>query len=299
VKFPQEIVVESFLPTFRSMLASDLRERGLTQSEVAAQLGISQSAVSKYAHGEVSVDESVAEAPRVRRLVERVGTGLAAGEMSRVEALGETLALVRQLEDRDLVCQLHEAEMPALAGLGCDFCVRGADSQLRETERVLSSVRRGLNALETTSGFTSLVPAVGSNLCECLPDAESIDDVAGVPGRIVDVKGRTTIPAGPEFGVSEHVASVLLAARAHGSDARAALNVRYDPDLLADLREMGLPTVEFDADYDDGGAALEATLVDAPDADVLYHTGGFGIEPIVYLLGADAEAVAETARQLV
>jgi len=41
VKFAEEVVVEEFLPTFRSMLAGDLRERGLTQSEVAAALVVS------------------------------------------------------------------------------------------------------------------------------------------------------------------------------------------------------------------------------------------------------------------
>jgi predicted transcriptional regulator len=59
MRFIEEIVVEQFLPTFRSMLAEELRERGLTQSEVADILGISQSAVSKYAHGEVARNERV------------------------------------------------------------------------------------------------------------------------------------------------------------------------------------------------------------------------------------------------
>jgi len=51
--FIEEVVVDEFLPTFRSMLAEELRERSLTQSEVADPLGISQSAVSKYVHGDV------------------------------------------------------------------------------------------------------------------------------------------------------------------------------------------------------------------------------------------------------
>lgn len=299
MKFPQELVVDEFLPTFRSMLAADLRGRGLTQSEVATQLGISQSAVSKYAHSEVNVNQAIGDDPRVQRLVERVGAGLAADEMSDVEALGEILALIRELEDRDLLCQLHESAMPDLSGLGCDFCVRGIDSHLRESERVLSSIRRGLNVLEATSGFTTLIPAVGSNLCECLPDATGVDDVAGVPGRIFDVKGRATIPTGPEFGVSEHVASILLAARANGSDARAALNVRYDPAILDVLESAGLTVVAFDADYDHVGEAIVDAMADRSEVDVLYHTGAFGIEPITYLLGADAETVAEVARTLV
>jgi predicted fused transcriptional regulator/phosphomethylpyrimidine kinase len=121
--------------------------------------------------------------------------------------------------------------------------------------------------------------------------------VAAVPGRILDVKGRATVPGEPEFGVSEHVASVLLAARAAGSPARAALNVRYDPDLLADLEAAGHATAEFDPEAD-LEAAVAAALEADPEVDVLYQTGGFGIEPVCYLLGGDASAVAATVRDL-
>ena len=298
MRFAEEIVVEEFLPTVRSMLAEDLRARGLTQSEVADLLGISQSAVSKYANGEVERNDRILGDDRVENMVARVGEGLADGTTSRVEALVEIEVLIRRLENRELIAELHEEQMPELSGYGGDFNVHDPEGDLRATERVLSSLRRGIRIVESAGGFASLIPAVGSNICECTPDADGIDDVAGVPGRIFDVKGQATIPADPEFGVSEHVASILLAARRNGSDARAALNVRYDPNILAALEELGYETVEFDAEYDDLDAAVGAAMRDAPDATVFYHTGGYGIEPIAYLLGDDAEAVAETARKL-
>ncbi|WP_128477545.1 thiamine-phosphate synthase family protein [Halorussus pelagicus] len=298
MRFAEEIVVEEFLPTVRSMLAEDLRDRGLTQSEVADLLGISQSAVSKYANGEVERNERVLADERVGNLVGRLGEGLAEGTMSRVEALVEIEILIRRLENRDLIAEIHETEMPELAGHGGDFHVHDPEGDLRTTERVRSSLRRGLTIVESASGFASLIPAVGSNLCECTPDADGIDDVAGVPGRIFDVKGQATIPSEPEFGVSEHVASLLLAARQAGNDARAALNIRYDADLVAALEDAGHATVEFEAEYDDLDSVVGAALRDSPDATVLYHTGGYGVEPIVYLLGEDAEAVAEMARNL-
>ncbi|MGM0592240.1 MAG: transcriptional regulator, partial [Halobacteriota archaeon] len=82
MKFIEELVVEEFLPTFRSMLAEDLRNRGLTQREVAEALGISQSAVSKYAHGGVSrnvrvLDDEHVRCARGRDLCEQLlGVGL-------------------------------------------------------------------------------------------------------------------------------------------------------------------------------------------------------------------------------
>jgi hypothetical protein len=107
MKFIEEVVVEEFLPTFRSMLAEDLRARGLTQSEVASALGISQSAVSKYAHGEVARNDRIETDDRVRTLVERVGEGLASGDVTPVQALVESEVLVRRLERGDLLAELH------------------------------------------------------------------------------------------------------------------------------------------------------------------------------------------------
>jgi hypothetical protein len=297
MKFIEEVVVEEFLPTFRTMLAGELRERGRTQSEVADLLGISQSAVSKYAHGEVEVNDAIESDERVVELVERLAEGLSSGDMTRVQALVETEVLIRRLERGDLLARRHEAAYPPIAAYDGPLNIHDPEGELRMTERVRSSVRRGVRTLENTSGFAALIPAVGSNLVEALPGATTIDEVAGVPGRILDIKGRATVPGDPEFGVSAHVASLLLAARAAGSDARAALNVSYDAETIDALESAGYVVAEFDADADLEAAVADA-LAETPDADVLYQTGGFGIEPICYLLGADASAVVEAVRHV-
>jgi predicted fused transcriptional regulator/phosphomethylpyrimidine kinase/predicted transcriptional regulator len=296
MRFIEEVVVEEFLPTVRSMLAEELRARGLTQSEVAEAIGVSQSAVSKYAHGGVERNERVLGDERVRDLVEEVADGLASGDLSRIGALAEIEVLIRRLEKSDLLAALHEEAMPELAGR--EFSIHDPESDLRTDEQVLASVRRGLRTLEGARRVLALLPNVGSNLVECTPDAAGIEDVAGVPGRLFGVKGELAVPAEPEFGASGHVASVLLAARAAGSDARAAMNIRYGDDLLDRLREGGHRTAEFDADYDDPEAAIGRALAETPGADVLFHTGGYGIEPIAYVLGPDAESVAGVVRDL-
>ena len=295
MKFVEEIVVDEFLPTFRSLLAERLREHDLTQSEVAEILGISQSAVSKYAHGEVARNDRVLDDERVAGLAEDLAEGLANDELTSVGALVEIEILIRRLERDDLLAELHAAAVPGLTEYD-GFDVHDPDSSLRAAERARSSVRRGVGTLETTSGFVGLIPNVGSNLVECVPGPAGIDDVAGVPGRIFDVKGRTTVPGDPEFGVSGHVAGVLLAAREAGSDARAALNLRYDPALVERLEEIGFHTVEFDGERDPADAIA---AVDAAGADALYHTGGFGVEANVYLLASSAADAAARVRDLV
>ena len=304
MKFIEEVVVDEFLPTVRSMLAEDLRDRGFTQREVADALGISQSAVSKYAHGDVARHERIVADERVRDLVARVGEGLAAGDLSPVAALVENEVLIRRLEEGDLLAELHEEAMPALADADVEFSVHDPDSGLRERERVLGSVRRGLRTLTNASGFAALIPNVGANVAECLDDARTIDDVAAVPGRLVDVKGRAMVPGEPEFGVSEHVATVLLAAREAGSTVRGAVNVRYDPATVEALAESH-PTVEFDAERStreavaDAVAAADRSAAENAETLVLYQTGAVGVEPIIYVLAPTASAAAAIVREIV
>ncbi len=294
MKFVEELVVEEFLPTFRSMLAGALRERGHTQNEVAAALGISQSAVSKYVHGEVEENDRIRTDSRVADLVEHLADGLASGEMTPVEALIETEVCIRELEQGGVLADLHVEAVPELAAYDT-IAVHDPDSRMQEASRVRSSVRRGLRLLQNSSQFAQRIPAVGSNLVESLQDAETIDDVAAVPGRLLNVRGQVEVPGEPEFGVSQHVASVLLAAQEHGSTARAAVNVSDDAQLRDALDAQGQTVVEFDAEADLNEAIANA-LSESPDATVLYQTGGFGIEPILYLLGPDASTVAQTLR---
>ena len=299
MKFIEEVVVEAFLPTVRSMLAAALRDRGLTQREVADALGVSQSAVSKYATGEVDREPAVLEDARVRALVDELADGLASGGTTPLQALVELEVLIRQLERGDLLATLHERAVPELAGRGGVFSVHDPESELRTAERVLASLRRGLAVLERTAGVADLVPNVGSNLVECRPEATDVDDVAGVPGRLFEVKGGLAVPAAPEFGASQHVATVLLAARAAGSEARAAVNLRYDDAVLHALAAADGAALEFDGEDPDLVGAIERAFAGADDpaaVDVLYQTGGFGVEPIVYVLAASAEAAAARVR---
>ncbi|ADQ68102.1 hypothetical protein C499_15690 [Halogeometricum borinquense DSM 11551] len=299
MRFIEEIVVEEFLPTFRSMLAEELRDRGFTQREVADALGISQSAVSKYAHGEVSRNETLLEDERVQELVERVADGLSTGDMTPVQALVEAEVLIRQFEEGDLLATLHEQQMPELSEYDGALSVHDPDSTLRTAERVRSSVRRGLRTLTNASGFAGLIPNVGSNLAECLPEPSGIEDVAAIPGRIFDVKGQATVPSDPEFGVSEHVASVLLSAREAGRDVHSAVNIRYDPDIIASLEDSGYDAIEFDPDAPtDPIVAALSDRDDLTDTFALYQSGAYGIEAITYVLGPDAPTVARAVRSL-
>ncbi|PSG97732.1 transcriptional regulator [Thermoplasmatales archaeon SW_10_69_26] len=298
VRFPQEVVVEAFLPTYRAMVADELADRGLSQAAIADHLGISQAQVSKYLSAD-GLEGAIAADERVQATAREVAEGLAQGTMDEVAALAESLHLVRRLENRGPICRMHEERMPELEGTGCDACIE-PDSRVMAEHRVLVDLRVAVRRLTLIEGLADWIPHVGSNLAQAVEGAEGVWDVAALPGRINVIGGQARVTTEPSFGASRHVATVVLAVRDEHPELRAALNVAFREPLVERAREAGLATVGFDASYEARRERVRDRLADtgAEGPLLLYHEGAFGIEPVAYLLGEDALAVAGRAEQL-
>jgi len=296
---PEEIVAERFVPTARAMLAVELHERGLTQEAIGDRLGITQAAVSNHLDGQVAVADRLADDPRMVATVERIAAGFAEETMDEVDALSELVALVREFEDRGPICELHEAAMPALEGLGCDLCVRGTDEAVQAERDALAAVRRAARRLAGEPEMAPLVPNVGTNVATAVPDASDETDVAAVPGRLIRMRGRIEVPANPEFGASRNVATVVLAAMAVDPDLRGAVNLAVDEAFLAAARERGIEPLEFEPDYEGRRERLVAAFEERGTVPrVLYHAGDFGVEPVLYVLGTTAVEAVTLAVEL-
>ena len=290
MRFAEEVVAARFVPTWRGMLARELSSMGLSQVEIAPLLGVTQSAVSKHLRGELGMDARLETDPRMRETVARVARALAAKSLSPFEALHEAEALVRAFEDRGPLCAIHEEEMPELRGLGCDICVTVGRSTLVDEQAVLQDLRAGLRVLEATPGLARVMPHVGANLARALPGARDATQVAAVPGRLIEVKGSVRAPAPPEFGVSRHVAEVLLAVLRADASKLACLNLAPTEPLLAAARAAGWRIERVPPEVERAPASLRFGGAVVPD--LFHHDGAFGIEPQAYVVGTGATELA-------
>lgn len=295
MRFAEEIVAAHFVPTWRALLARRLHAMGLPQVEIAGALSVTQPAVSKILAARGEGDPRLARDPRVRAAVERVAAGLHGKSLSPFQALLEAEALVRELEDRGPICAIHEEEMPALQGLGCDICIRVGATTLLPEQAALQDLRGAVRILEATPGLAAVLPHVGSNLARALPGATEPTSVAAIPGGLFEMRGVVKVAAPPEFGVSRHVAEVLLAVLRHDASKLACVNLAPAPALLDAARRAGLRVAEVGAEVERHPGAL-AFAGAVPD--LFHHAGAFGVEPQAYLTGPDASQLALRVRAL-
>lgn len=303
---PCEVVVRRILPILRALVARELMERhGWRQRRIAEALGVTQPAVSTYLS---LLEKGEMELEGLEEMAARIAEGLASGSLTLSDSVMEICSLCINLKSGGPLCSMHKREIPLLREEGCDICLRlftAERERIEERDRVLKEMRRAIEMIERCPEFTRIMPEVRVNLVRALPGARSIYDVAGIPGRIVEVRGRAKAFMEPEFGSSRHMAGVLLAAMEIDSSVRAAINIKYDEAIHQALKQIGLTIGCFERGElpwrGEPPAAVGVKLVaerlrHLPD--VVVDKGGYGIEPVSYLFGSTAIEVAEKAIQV-
>ncbi len=170
---------------------------------------------------------------------------------------------------------------------------------------VLSSLQRAIEAIEAHPEFAHLIPESQSNIVMALPQAENIEDVAAIPGRIVRIGNRVRASSAPAFGASSHVAKVVLVAMKHDDRIRSAMNIKYDESLIRIAktkfavsfydRRKEPKEIKMQEGRSTAWGAEQAIKNAGRVPDIIYHEGDWGKEPMIVVLGRDAEDVTRKA----
>lgn len=177
-----------------------------------------------------------------------------------------------------------------------------------EKHRVLEDVSIAANMIEEHSEFLPYLAEVGTQVAMALPYASTKGHVAAVEGRIVKFGDKIRAVGCVKFGVSDHVARIILTAMKHDPSKRAALNLRYDQGLVETFKKLGRVVSSFDRMLEPievkamEGETLVWGVEEAIKAvgrvpDVVYDLGEVGKEPMIRVLGNSAIEVVEKMRQ--
>ncbi|MDW8061573.1 MAG: bifunctional hydroxymethylpyrimidine kinase/phosphomethylpyrimidine kinase [Nitrososphaerota archaeon] len=176
---------------------------------------------------------------------------------------------------------------------------------------VISMLEEALARIERLEGFSKLIPEVRSNLVMSLPYPRGSEDVAGFPSRISPYRGGVKAFSKPEFGASRHLARAILELQKLGFDIRSAINLRYSEELVEVCRRLGFRVGFYDRreEPEDIKRVEGATIpwgirravesIGGSRPDVIYHTGDWGKEPMVLILGRDPFEVVDRLEVIV
>lgn len=179
---------------------------------------------------------------------------------------------------------------------------------LKERETVLAELSKALDFL-VRQRLGSLIPEVRSNLGYALTGASGYKDIAGFPGRISQIGEDVFAYRNPAFGASRHIARVILAAIRHAPQLRAAMNIRFSPQILDACKNLGLHMTSFDRQKEPKevkereGSTLEWGTSQALQGveeipDLVYDKGDVGKEPMIRILGKNPMEVVEKINRI-
>jgi hydroxymethylpyrimidine kinase/phosphomethylpyrimidine kinase len=178
----------------------------------------------------------------------------------------------------------------------------------QEKYRVLEALKASLARLQTAP-VGRLVPEVQSNLGYALPFAETRQDVAAFPGRLVRLGNGIVSVAGPAFGSSGHIATIILTAMRHDPEFRSAMNIRFSQGLVRQCRNLGWKVCSFDRSDEPEvvkqreGSSLEwgterVLSKESTIPDIIFDRGEVGKEPMIRVLGRSPDEVVEKVLKL-
>jgi hydroxymethylpyrimidine kinase / phosphomethylpyrimidine kinase / thiamine-phosphate diphosphorylase len=173
--------------------------------------------------------------------------------------------------------------------------------------RVMEELANAVDQLTNIKNFEKLIPETQSNIAYAIPYAKKIEDVAGVNGRIVKVGDRSTPTSGIKFGASRHVASSILEYMKINQLVRSALNIKNDKKILDKCNRLFRVThyerkLEPKTIKNKEGKSIPWGVTRAlsknPDADIIYHTGDMGKEPMIIIFGQNPQEVVDKVKKI-
>ena len=171
----------------------------------------------------------------------------------------------------------------------------------------LTELQQAAEQVSMLDGFYRLIPETQTNFAYALLNAVDISDVAGVRGRIIKIENTAAPASYIKFGASSHVASAVLAYMSVNPDFRSAINIRFDERIVNVCKSL-FSVASYDRTKEpkkikrkEGSSVawgILAALSRNPRADVIYHTGDIGKEPMITLFGRSPAEIVERIKRI-
>jgi hydrogenase maturation factor/predicted fused transcriptional regulator/phosphomethylpyrimidine kinase len=163
------------------------------------------------------------------------------------------------------------------------------------------------NMVETLcqKNIYQLLPEIGANIAYAAENSKRLDELAGIPGRIIRVKGKTVSVSEPEMGASTYMGSSLLTVRKYFPAASCIMNLKHNQKIIRACRKgnyniarMPVPDGYLQSDSDFSGD-LESVLQNLTDLpDIIEIPDRLNLEKLILVLGTSLEELTAKILQI-
>ncbi len=168
----------------------------------------------------------------------------------------------------------------------------------------IENVEKAVELIEKLDGAGKLSPESMINIAEAIPYAQEIQDVIGIPGRIVRIGNKLKASSCPRPGGSKHVANAVLTISSINPSIRAAMNIAYSEKIIELAKSLGMKISSYTRAEEPEeikkreGMTIKWGVKKAYEntgeiTDLIYHTGDWGKEPMILITGKNAVEVVE------
>ncbi len=102
-----------------------------------------------------------------------------------------------------------------------------------EELNVINQIKEVYNYISNMRKFTELIPEVRLNISCSLPNAKNKSEIAGIEGRITIVNSYPKASGEIKFGISDHTARLILAAKKFDNSINFVMNLKYNPKWIS------------------------------------------------------------------
>ena len=276
-------VGSKWLDRLHQDVAKDLRSKGWWQAEIADILGSTQSTISRHIQKPniqlaSSGDEAIVDAW--------------SSELSQaLNSIGPKGEIIRQ---RLVV----EFQFKGNHTIRFDKTLTGLDlDQGQEQRALLRRLEWAIGRLDAKR-IKHVMPAVGMNIASCNKGARDVSQVAAFPGKISIVEDKLRHHETPSFGVSSHLASLLLQTHIMNEAKTSIININP---MNGDnkLEQKKIKQMCEQLGYSFALSSKGKISGSHNKLDVILDPGDFGWEPSMYILAHNPLELIDRTHQIV
>ncbi|MGB5909716.1 MAG: bifunctional hydroxymethylpyrimidine kinase/phosphomethylpyrimidine kinase [Promethearchaeia archaeon] len=166
-----------------------------------------------------------------------------------------------------------------------------------EKLNVINQIKEVYNYISNIRKFTELIPEVRLNISCSLPNAKNTSDIAGIEGRVTIINSYPKASGDIKFGVSDHTARLILAAKMFDNSINFVMNLKYNPGWIAliqkntklklhEIKREKQPNEIKEQEFSTMQWLIKESINESGEIpDIIWDKGSIGKEPMIRLFG--------------